>query len=220
MQIKDFPNISILTENDLLLVQTASDGAFKNIKGSDLKAYFGGSGATTTSAQSIDLRYSFDGDTNGLVTYLGTSKGATAFTNPDGISLIMAASSTEYGSPTLLVNRTADEFYTHPAPNSWVTLHLLFGKLICNRYSIRARSNTDYYPRNWKLQGLDNSFTFVDLDTQVNNITLNSPSQWLSLPVTPTVAYSTFRILQYDNDSSNSPYLTLGELEFYGTYQS
>ncbi|GEM_PF-3615781 len=57
MKINDFPNIVTVADADLLLVQTVSDQAYKNIKFSDLKQYFAaasnsGSNSNTSNANS------------------------------------------------------------------------------------------------------------------------------------------------------------------------
>ena len=48
-QIKDYSIIPTINDSDLLLVQTSIDGAYRSIKASDLKTYFGTAGSSTTS---------------------------------------------------------------------------------------------------------------------------------------------------------------------------
>ncbi|MEH1771702.1 hypothetical protein, partial [Nostoc sp.] len=168
----------------------------------------------------ITLTFTSNGDSEGLFYYLGTSGLTTTWSNPvAGSSLIVTASTTEGGTVASLSDRIASEWYSNIAANNWVKYQITTGKLICNHYSIRSRSNNvDYYPRNWQLQGSNDGTNWAVLDEQVNNTDISSVSQWLSLPVTPTTAYSYFRLLQNGIDSSGVGYLCLGEVELYGEY--
>ena len=79
MQIKNFPNINTLADSDLVLIQTASDGAYKNILVSDLKSIFGSSGSSTTGTgtntdtrtdpyySQVSLLLPFDGDSGSTI---------------------------------------------------------------------------------------------------------------------------------------------------------
>ncbi|MEH1853443.1 MAG: discoidin domain-containing protein [Nostoc sp.] len=174
----------------------------------------GGSGGSN-----VSLNYVSDGDTNGLFYYLGSSKKTTAWVNPSGGGVIISASSTESGVLSSLTDRASSEWFSNINANNWVQFQLVSCKLQCSKYSIKTRANNvDYYPRNWQLQGSNDGTTWDVIDSQVNNTALNSVSQWLTLSVTSTTAYSYFRILQNGNDSSGTGYLCLGEVELYGTY--
>lgn len=218
MQIKDYPLITSLADDDLILVETASDNAFKSVKASTLKTYCGV--ATTSSGSSGgSFNYVYNGDANGLFYYLGTNKGITAWSSPAGNTLIVTASSVGYGDPYYLVNRSGDKFWTNSQTNSWVQFHIGSGKLNCNYYSIKSRTNDDgHFPRTWKLQGSNDQSNWSDLDTQINNQTLVSAGQWLSLPVTVSGSFSSFRLLQNGQNSSSYDYLCLDEVELYGVY--
>ena len=218
MQIKDYPLITTLSDDDLLLVQTASDNAFKSIKASSVKTYCGGA-STTTSSSGVHLNYASDGDANGLFYYLGTNKGTAVWANPSGNSLIVTASTIGYGNVASLVNRQGDKFWTASQSNSWVEFHIQAGKLNCNGYSIKSRTNDDgHYPRNWVLQGSNDENSWTNLDVQTENATLVNAGQWLSLPVNTSGIFSSFRLLQNGLNSSNYDYLCLDEVELYGTF--
>lgn len=217
MQIKDYPLITSLSDNDLLIVQTANDNAFKSIKASTLKAYCGST--ATGGSSGVQLNYVSDGDANGVFYYLGTNKGNTSWSNPSGNTLVVSASSIGYGDPSSLVNRQGDKFWTANSGNSWVKFHIQRGKFNCNYYSIKSRTNdSDYYPRNWILQGSNDDNSWTDLNTQVNNTTLTSAGQWLSLPVNISGVFSSFRLIQNGLDSSSYDYLCLDEVELYGVF--
>ncbi|MEH2448938.1 MAG: hypothetical protein V7K18_25080 [Nostoc sp.] len=165
------------------------------------------------------LYYESNGDSKGLFYYLGTVGKTQPWANPTSKGLTIQASTTGSGSVQSIVNRDESEFYTNNIPSSWVSFNIGTSKLKCNCYSIRARNNTAYYIRNWKLQGSDDGSTWIDLDTQTNNTTLANASQWISIPINnASAAYSWFRVLNYGLDSEGHNYFTLGEVELYGEY--
>ncbi|MCL6750063.1 hypothetical protein KBT16_03355 [Nostoc sp. CCCryo 231-06] len=176
--------------------------------------------SSTGNTGGVTLSFVSNGDANGLFYYLGRQKNTTAWSNPHGNGLTVSASAVDNGSVDQLCNRIGNDFWTPSVPNSWVSFYILSGKLNCRHYSIKSReTHTDYYPRNWKLQGSNDNSNWVDLDTQSNNAGLSSPAQWLSLPVTATNDYySYFRILNTGVSSSNYYHLCLGEVELYGSY--
>jgi hypothetical protein len=224
MQINQYPQITSVSDGDLFVVQTASDDALKCIAASDLQAYFGsasttgGTGTTGTSPSLPKARnFVSNGDANGTFYYLGTNLGVSAWSNPSGNQLTVTASSVAYGNVGQLTDRSSSDFWTSPSGGSWIEFNLGTYGLTCNYYSIKSRAlNTDYYPRNWKLQGSNDGNTWTTLDTQSNNVSLNAVDQWLSLPVLSSVSYSYFKLLQTGVDSSGADYFCLGEIELYG----
>lgn len=215
MKPNEFPELSTLTDDCLLLAWDDVTATTRSLKISTLKAFLSGEEEPAVTP----LDYVSNGDDNGLFYFLGTDLGTTQWANPAGNNLTATASSTENGSANLLTDRQNSEFWTTQVANSWVRFQILTGKLKCNYYSLRTRgTNPDYYPRNWILQGSNDGSTWIDLDAQVNNTTLSAPGQWLSLPVSTNDSYSYFRLLQNGLNSSNSHYFCLGEIELYGLY--
>lgn len=221
MQINKYPRITTIADGDLFLVETASDSAYKSIIGSDLKACFA-AGSGSSGNTSISKIFSSAGDANGVFYYLGTALGITAWSNPAGNSrnlLTTTASSTESGNVNTLSGRVPSEWFTSASANSYVQFYLGGHSLICNHYTLQTRANdADYYPRNWYFQGSNDGVAWITLDTQTNNLSLNTISQWADFPITSSVGYRYFRILQFDNDSSGAPYLCLGQVELYGAF--
>ena len=171
----------------------------------------------------ISKTYASVGDSNGIFYSIGTSGNTSPWANPTSNGLIISSSSIGSGSLNSLVNRDNSSFYTNSDPNSFVSFFLGgTRKLKCNYYTLETRADSsDYYPRNWKLQGSNNGNTWVDLDIQINNPTLNSVNQWLALPVSPSdVAYSYFRIYTNGDNSAGYRHLVLGEVELYGEYST
>lgn len=215
-QIKDFPIEKTTAEdNDYLVMQNPDTGETYKIKKSNLLKGLSSSTSTPTVHQ---LNFGFSGDSSGLFYYFGTNKGTTTWLSPAGGAVSVVASSIGYGDPSALVDRSGNKFWTSNTPNSWVSFQFP-GKLNCNYYSIKSRSgDSDYYPRNWKLQGSNDGNSWDDLDVQVNNTSLSSAGQWLSLPVPGVATYSMFRVFQNGVDSTNAYFLCLDEVELYGSY--
>jgi len=216
MKWYELPALTSLTDDCKILVWDAVSQSSRTVKLSILKAYLGTSTTPTTTTK--QLTFSSSGDTNGLAYFLGTNKGVATWQNPNGNGLVMSASSIASGTLASLLDRQASEFYTGNATDSWVKLAITSGSLKCNYYSIRNRNNVDHYLRSWKLQGSNNDSTWVDLNTQTGNTTLNSASQWLSIPVVSNTYYNFFRLLMTGANSAGYYYMCLGELELYGTY--
>ena len=218
MQIKQFPLITTIQDNDLLLVQMGT-GTYKSIKASDIKKYC--QGVITSPVSTYTLTFQSPNDTNGVFYWIGTNKGTTVWQNPTNRGLVISVSSTGSGSLESLVDRQNSEFYTESNSEYWVKIKLPgTAKLNCNYYLIKTRSaSSNYYPRNWKLQGSNNDSTWIDLDIQSNNTTLNSNSQWLSIALNCGVSYNYFKLLTTGINSSGSYHFVLGEIELYGAYE-
>ena len=220
-------------DGDYLFMIDANTSIPYKITKANLLAGLSSSGSTSTSgnggntsgsgnsnnSNDVNRLFNSNGDTNGVFYYLGTSLGRAAWKNPAGSNLIITASSTEFGNPNTLSGRSPSEWFSHPVQNSFVSFYLDGHLLTCNHYSIQTRANDpDYYPRNWYLQGSNDGAAWATLDTQTNNTSLSAVAQWLDLPVVSSTSYKYFRILQFDNDSNNSPYLCLGQVELYGVF--
>ncbi|MEH1906648.1 discoidin domain-containing protein [Nostoc sp.] len=215
MQINEYPAITSISDGDLFMVQTRSDGAYKSIAASDLQAYFGG--AKSASNLPSTRTFASSGDANGVFYYLGTALGSTGWNNPSGSLLTITASSIYAGTVDFLTNRSSDQFYTNSYSNSWVEFDLGTLTLKCSYYSLKNRNgNDDHYLRNWQLQGSNDGISWTVLDNQVNNSVINTQSQWLSLPVITNNSYSRFRIFETGANSSGYYFICLGEVELYG----
>lgn len=181
----------------------------------------------------INRTYVSDGDTNGIFYLIGTAFGAEAWMNPHTFKfLTVVFSSIGNGTEFELVDRATSDLYTANTASSWIAVDIGAARTLApDRYSIRSRSGVaggNIYIRNWKLQGSNNpasnsianlaAATWVDLDVQVNNTTINAVNQWLTLPVTGAATYRWFRILQNGVNSLGSNFLMCAELELYGSF--
>lgn len=185
-----------------------------------------GTGTTTPppTSSTKTLTYASDGDTNGVCYWIGTNYGVESWSNPHTAGQVICSKSSE-SNPDLnnvasLVDRVANSTGTDDLPNSWMQIDLgITNKLIVSYYSLRGRTDVynDNHLRNWKLQGSNDTTTWVDINTQIDNTIING-GNWVSIPTAnETVGYRYLRILQTGLSSSNANYLSLGEFEFYGT---
>ena len=213
MEIDDVPLQTVASDGDYLLLKDPQTKITYRITKADFLAGLSSSGS---SASSVNLSFASDGDANGLFYYLGTGKRTKAWENPYNTGVLLSASTIGAGSLSYLCDRQEGQFYTNNDTNGSITINVSPTKLKCNYYSLRNRNASDYYLRSWKLQGSNDNATWVDLDTQTNNTTLNSPSQWLSIPINSTTAFSFFRLLETGVDSMGYHFICLGEIELYG----
>lgn len=181
---------------------------------------------------SVDLTYSADGDTNGLIYYLGT-RDQSGFVPPVpqtnsnvlevvGPRLTLTASSIE---PTYYLYYAVDRANTMAwlsgnSAGSTLRLDLNPGKLIPNKVTIRHRG--DYFGNaliNFVIEG-SNDATAWDVLLTVNGAATPAQGAWRSwnMPGIAT-AYRYLRLRETGADSSGGSYVAVGEIEFYGSYQ-
>lgn len=171
------------------------------------------------------LTYASDGDTNGVVYFLGTRYGLDGgFTNPQTRgTLRMLASGVLGGSEEQLIavtDRTAGHFYTLNTANSFVTFDLGIASLILNGYSYRSRTGfAGDWPTAWVLEGSNNNSSWTTIHS-LNPVSpaFSATDQWFSQAVVgQTVAYRFIRWRQTASNSAGSNYFVFGEAELYGT---
>ena len=219
VQIKDIGiTKTVADDSDFLIMQTPL-GETYNIKKVHLFAGLSsGGGNSIPAGAEINLTFSADGDDKGIFYYFGSKAGTEVWGNPISKGVGISCSGETNGSVEALVDRQESGFYLQSAANSWIKI-TLSKSLKCNYYSLRNRNYSGVAClRNWKLQGSGDGITWIDLDVQQNNSSINDSSQWLSLPVTSQnqVGYKIFRLLQTGLDSSGYNFLCLGEIELYG----
>lgn len=165
-----------------------------------------------------NLTYSFDGDTNGLIYYLGTNDGTTGFVNPVDLKVIDVFSTptpSAFAANNLFNRSSSQSFYSN-GENAYFGVDLKTKKLAVNYYSLQGNNNSvSEHPRNWKLQGSFDNATWEDVDQQINNTTITAAT-WVSIPVNSEIAYRYFRILLTGLNSANQHILCVGEWELYG----
>ena len=134
-----------------------SDAAFR-VRAFSKAGFSPWSTETPVATQPVDLVYDFDGDTNGVLHWLGTMGNTARWSNPHDIDVVRAhASSVQWGAYDLgqLVGRATSVFSTKSEPNSWVMVDLGAEYRLCpTHYTIAARSDIDYNMlRRWCAEG-------------------------------------------------------------------
>jgi hypothetical protein len=184
----------------------------------------------------VTLTYASNGDSNGLIYYLGTSGLTTAFTNPAGTGFLMLASGSSSNTPAALTNRDTALWASLGTPLQWVAIDLGAGKSIdLHDYTLKARSDSNSaMPRNWELQGTNSvpawsvmgvegaSWTVLDVQTNQLNMSVASDFFYTGYPSNKP-SYRYLRLVQtgYNSEpfpSNDRDYFVLGEIEFYGQY--
>ena len=167
--------------------------------------------------QPILLNWESNGDTNGILYYLGTNAKTENWVNPHvSGKVICSISAGGNGNVGTLADRTLQSNYTPDVVNPWVGVDLKTTKLKLSRYTFRHDVNTGYYARSWRLDGSNDGGNWTTLDTQTNNTQINAAGAWASIPVNITTPYQYFRITMTDRNTSTSYEFCCCEFEFYG----
>lgn len=195
------------------------------------------SGLATCGKKRVKLTYASDGDTNGLIYYLGTDGLKEAFANPFPSRLAGLMSSnifdsfptlTDYGFDKLTDRQTLNAAHTDDLANSWICLILPRGRKIkVNRYSIRSREDNDsQHPVEWVLEASNNvidqtiagvnAATWASIDSRAGQ-SWSGINVWKNFSATGFPA-NALRIRQTGLNSTAANYFIVGEMDFYGTY--
>jgi hypothetical protein len=170
-----------------------------------------------------------DFDTNGVLHWLGTNGGTTAYANPHTTGKVIVNSSSVFEGGAV------EWFIGHAPPpssdtsrgvtnscvdatGSFVTVQLP-ADIVLNRYTLRHGMNYKYHVlRNWNLSGSANGVDWVVLHQHVNDVSLAAaPSSTASWDVNPDgLAFSHFRIIMTGPNFNGNQMLSMGGLELYG----
>ena len=181
----------------------------------------GGSTSSNSQQQKV-LTYSSNGDMNGLFYWLGTQGNTQPYTNPATSGIVKATSSSSLNDSWIasnLTDRGTGIAHTQNEPNAYFEYDLGPNyKLILNFYTLKGRDDAPYHlPRGWTYRVSNDESTWVDIDAQNNNASINQGT-WAAMPVAnQSLGYRYGRIVQTGYDSQGAQYFVLGEWEFYGT---
>ena len=163
---------------------------------------------------------------NGLVDWMGTNGGAAGFVNPSigTVTYPFTATSLSAIDGTRTADKAFDhnlntegnEFHSALGAGQWLMMDFGSRRIEVNHYCIFGRTNSLHAPRNWELQGSNNGTSWTVLDTQSTNASVGNGTNF-SGPVSNTNKWRYVRILQTGLNSSDSTYLTVGDLELWGT---
>jgi hypothetical protein len=176
-----------------------------------------------------------NGDTNGVVYYLGTAGGTTGFLSPFSANIGIVASGLGGGVYDVWVDRGNGLFYTPNTAGSWVAFDLGIGvgagkTLAMTDYVLKTRGDFDAdHLRNWEMQGSNSvgswdftgvqAATWTTIDTRSSDTTLSGTNTFGHFILSATSApYRYFRLLMTGLSSSSTNNLTAGEIDFYGNY--
>ena len=212
----------------LVFVTDEPDDAYKLQVSTGTKWIGVATGALAPDSPAAILTYASNGDTNGVVYYLGTRDGLP-FVRPvpatpnstdiDGTRLRIFCSSVLSGHNSYHpVDRGASTtpFGSNPVSGSWWAVDFKTRRLLCNYLSVMTRADVNSERlMAFVLEGSDDASSWTTLLT-VANTGFASAAEWKSWAVTPTVQYRYFRIRQTAANSQGTQHLVFGEVEFYG----
>ena len=173
-----------------------------------------------------------DGDTNGLVYWLGTRAGSYALPIPDTIGAVDVSgselrvfSSSTYSDANYTMAKAFDRanvacFSAVGGANQFLALDLKTRLLKPNYLTLKSRAdgNTNHL-KSFALDVSNDALGWTPILT-VADAGYTAANQWKSWPVTPpSLGYRYLRIRSTGPDSSGAQGLLLGEIELYGTLE-
>lgn len=165
------------------------------------------------------LNYASNGDTNGVIYYLGTEKLTHAFFNPstNGIATLTAtpAFNASFGSENATNRVSGSSYLSDGTNNSFWKIDLLANKsLTLKGYTIKKRGGHD--PKSWDLEGSTDNVTWSLIDRQVNNLVFNSSDYFYQAITNQTTSYRYLRFTQTGQSLTGTTYLAFDDIELYG----
>jgi E3 ubiquitin-protein ligase HECTD1 len=169
-----------------------------------------------------------DFDENGILNFLATNGGTTAYVNPhtSGRVIVTASSLHRDSVAQGFIGRSPPTTYsgynvTNNGAGSWVAIQLPL-PVILTMYTLRhGRPQPGYELRNWNFEGSNDGVAWVVLRTHANDASLaalaHSTASWDV--DSGGRAYSRYRIHSTGTDSSGYHFLAMGGLELYGTVE-
>eukprot|EP00755_Sulcionema_specki_P020402 Sspe_Gene.71852::Locus_42688_Transcript_1_1_Confidence_1.000_Length_1521::g.71852::m.71852 len=170
----------------------------------------------------IPFEFSYCGDDQGVLHWIGSSKGMKDWVNPCTAGLVkVSMSSLEHGRPHMLVDKTFDAQVccTNNEPNSWMAVELQQIEVCPTVYSFAHRAgNTEALVRSWYFLASNDNINWECLDERNNDETMTATDLWSAYAITPTTKYYRyFRVmLQPSGNTSGTDALVMCCLEIYG----
>ncbi|KAL4557579.1 hypothetical protein LXL04_035762 [Taraxacum kok-saghyz] len=179
-----------------------------------------------------ELQYIRDGDSNGVLYYVGTSYGKHQWVNPvlaKKINITASNPISRYTDPKVLASRTYQgTSFAGPRIEdgrncSWWMIDLgLDHQLMCNYYTLR-QDGSKAFMRDWNFQGSSDGKNWTNLRVHENDQTLSKPGQFASWAVTGPNALLPFRYFRValmgpTSDDINPWTLSICFLELYGYF--
>nr|XP_043615321.1 BTB/POZ domain-containing protein At2g30600 [Erigeron canadensis] len=180
-----------------------------------------------------ELQYIRDGDSNGVLYYVGTSYGKHQWVNPvlaKKISIMASNPTSRYTDPKVLASRTYQgTSFAGPRIEdgkncSWWMVDLgIDHQLMCNYYTLR-QDGSKAFMRYWNFQGSYDGKNWTNLRVHENDQTVTKPGQFASWAVTGSNALLPFRYFRValmgpTTDDINPWTLNICFLELYGFFR-
>lgn len=165
-----------------------------------------------------------DFDTNGILYWIGCNFGQNAgkYENPvaKGYIAINTTNTFEAGKAEFLVSHTPCSCNFNASANTNFTIDFKKALIMPTKYTLRHTDARDSEClRNWKLEGSKDGVTWVLLSEHKDDQKLNGKSSTGSWDINDKTKefYKFIKLEQTGNNSSNSTYMNLAGMEFYGS---
>ncbi|CAA7037892.1 unnamed protein product [Microthlaspi erraticum] len=180
-----------------------------------------------------ELQYIRDGDSNGVLHFVGTSYGSHQWVNPVLAKKIIITSSSptsRFTDPKALASKTyVGTSFAGPRMedghiSSWWMVDLGEDhQLMCNYYTFR-QDGSRAFTRSWKFQGSMDGKTWTDLRVHEDDQTMCKAGQFASWPITAANALLPFRffrlVLTGPTADTSTPWnFCICYLELYGYFR-
>ncbi|GMH04663.1 hypothetical protein Nepgr_006503 [Nepenthes gracilis] len=180
-----------------------------------------------------DLQYICDGDSNGVLYFVGTSYGEHQWVNPvvaKRISITASSPISRFTDPKVMASRTyqgtsfAGPLVEDGKNCSWWMVDIGEDhQLICNHYTLR-QDGSRAFVRHWSLQGSLDGRTWTNLRVHENDQTICKPGQfasWIVMGLDALLPFRFFRVVLTGptTDTSEPWKFCICFLELYGYFR-
>eukprot|EP01084_Bolivina_argentea_P139840 245946_1 len=171
---------------------------------------------------SVQFTYQSNGDTKGLLYYIGTKGKRQNYINPCDRGLVSCSSTTLMSDSRDIKNfagRTSLRLVCKPQDDNYMYIDLKNGiKIKITGYSLRHYSSWDTEAlRHWDFQASNVGDSWTTLKSHRGDSSLTTKGQIVYFSITKTEKYYTqFRIIQRGYNSNNHKYLACSGIELYG----
>ena len=179
----------------------------------------------------IELTYASDGDSNGVLYWIGTTFGTTSWSNPAVGSPPLAKhlrSSDHTGVVSAVADRAIEvDGESNSDSPSWVAVDLgSVETLAVNKYLLHVTTGRSRTPKDFKLQGINtlsswdvtgvNAATWTDIDIRTGQ-SVSGYGSFVPNVVNPSAPYRYLRLAQTANNGGDNR-LIIDEWEIYGSF--
>jgi hypothetical protein len=132
----------------------------------------------------------------------------------------ITASSTEENQCHQVVDYGWDSYwYSHDQPNSWIQFDFKDRRISVTNYTIKSDGQGGYHLVEWSIEGSNDGNTWIPVDARHTEDLCGDfvvKSYACESRKSAPQFFRFIRLIQTGKNSSNSDYLLLGNLEFFG----